>query len=148
MAPRNKSDEAYVVDLCDEFLGEQGRRQHRFTWLVGDAGSDGRCRKLPVDAFYEGRRLVVEYRELQHDRAVPFFDRRQTISGIGRGEQRRLYDRRREEEIPSHGLQLLVIRPTDLDCDRRQRLRRNREHDRVALARLFLLHRIELSPDA
>lgn len=64
-------------------LNVRGSRQHRFNWLVGDPGGDGRPRSLPVDAYYETLGLVVEYRELQHDRAVTFFDKpdRLTISG-------------------------------------------------------------------
>ena len=134
---RIDSDEAYVLDLCDELLSEESSRQHRFEWLVGDAGRDGRCRRLPVDGYYHGHGLVIEYRERQHDEPVAFFDRRETISGVGRGDQRRLYDRRREEEIPRHGLRLVVVRPRDLDCDRRQRLRRNTERDREALLDLL-----------
>src|SRR5438045_9760913 len=38
---RARSDEAYVIDLCDELIGEQGRRQHTFHWLVGDPGRHG-----------------------------------------------------------------------------------------------------------
>src|SRR5215211_1798560 len=33
---RAASDEAYVIDLCDEILGERALRQHRFEWLRGD----------------------------------------------------------------------------------------------------------------
>jgi hypothetical protein len=33
---------------------------------------------------------------------------------VERGEQRALYDARRDAEIPAHGLRLLVIRPADL----------------------------------
>jgi len=55
-----KGDEAYVIDLCDELLGERANRQHPFPWLVGDAGCEGRCRQLPVDAYCEQHGLVVE----------------------------------------------------------------------------------------
>jgi hypothetical protein len=134
---RATSDEHYVIDLCDEILGERALRQHHFVWLLGEPARDGGARQLPVDGYYEVRRLVVEYRERQHDEAVPFFDRRQTVSGVGRGEQRRLYDERREREIPKHGLRLLVVRPQDLDADARLRLRRSRERDREALRALL-----------
>jgi hypothetical protein len=130
-------DELYVVDLCDEVLGEQARRQCCFPWLVGDPGKAGGRRALPVDAYYEGHGLVVEYQERQHTEPTPFFDRRQTVSGVGRGEQRSLYDQRREAEIPAHGLRLVVVRPRDLDADSRGRLRRNRTHDRQALSTLL-----------
>ena len=51
-------DEKYILELCDEILGEKGIRQHTFPFLRGDAGT-----KLPVDAFYKEHNLVVEYRE-------------------------------------------------------------------------------------
>ena len=85
---RNLSDEQYVVDLCDEILEEKGKRQHRFDFLRGDPGKHGRSTRLPVNAFYESQKLVVEYMERQHAESVPFFDRRLTVSGISRGEQR------------------------------------------------------------
>jgi hypothetical protein len=82
---------------------------------------------------------VVEYRELQHDQPVPHFDKpdRLTVSGVHRGEQRALYDARRDTEIPAHGLRLVVIRPADLDADSRGRLRRNQEADLVALRKIL-----------
>lgn len=134
---RSKSDEAYVLDLCDEVLAEAAQRQHTFPWLCGDPGKNGRAVCLPVDAYYEGHRLVVEYRECQHDEPTPFFDRRQTVSGVGRGEQRRLYDLRRDSEIPKHGLRLVVIKPNDLDADSRGRLRRSRDADIVEVQRIL-----------
>jgi hypothetical protein len=134
---RGESDEAYVIDLCDEILAEAALRQHRFRWLVGDPGRGGRRATLPVDAFYPGRGLVIEYRELQHDEPVPFFDRRDTVSGVGRGAQRFLYDERREMEIRRHGLRLVIFRPKDLASDSRGRLRRNRERDLEALRRIL-----------
>lgn len=135
MASRDDSDEAYVVGLCNHVLGEEALTQHRFDWLLGDPGARGRRVRLPVDAYWPGHRLVVEYRELQHDRPVPHFDKpdRLTVSGVHRGEQRALYDARRDTEIPAHGLRLVVVRPADLDADGRGRLRRDREADLAAL---------------
>ena len=130
---RSLSDEAYVTDLCDDILDEKASRQHRFPWLLGDPGGSGRRATLPVDAYYPEHQLVVEYREIQHSQPVKFFDRRETISGVGRGEQRRIYDRRRETEIPRHGLRLIIVDCTDLDSDPRGRLRRNRSADGRAL---------------
>lgn len=137
-AGREASDEAYVLDLCDEVLGVAGERQHRFDWLRGDAGHGGREAHLPVDAFYATASVIVEYRERQHEQAVPIMDSRPTISGVPRGEQRRLYDERREALIPAHGLRLVVIKPDDLGCDRRGRLRRrDRDADLSAVRRVL-----------
>jgi hypothetical protein len=44
---RETSDETYVLDLCDEILGEPGQRQARFGWLLGHPGRDGRVRTPP-----------------------------------------------------------------------------------------------------
>ncbi|MET9507816.1 hypothetical protein ABZX62_04930 [Streptomyces flavidovirens] len=128
---REDSDEAYVLDLCDEALGDRGERQHRFDWLRGDPGSSGRRVKLPVDSYWPSRRLVVEYRELHHDQPTMFFDKpdRMTVSGVHRGEQRALYDTRRDTQIPGNGLRLVVIRPAELTADARGRLLRKREED-------------------
>jgi hypothetical protein len=136
---RETSDEAYVIDLCDEILGEQSQRQYRFDWLLGDPGATGGRVGLPVDAYYPDHGLVVEYRERQHDELVAHFDKpdRMTISGVHRGEQRQLYDRRREDQIPAHGLRLIVIRADDLASDTRRRLRRDRETDLRSLRRLL-----------
>jgi len=133
---RDTSDEAYVIDLCDSILGECALRQHRFAWLRGDEGRTG-SRALPVDAYYPSAGVVVEYREIQHDGGVPFFDRRATLSGVGRGEQRRIYDERRDQLIPGEGLRLVVIKPTDLDSDRRGRLVRSLSADKEAVEKLL-----------
>jgi hypothetical protein len=125
---RADSDEAYVIDLCDEILGRNAIRQHRFPFLKGDGGHT-----LPVDAYYSDLNLVVEYRERQHTEAVKFFDRRQTVSGVSRGEQRRLYDQRRREILPARGIQLIEVSCTDLAHHSGKRLRRDRTRDRQVL---------------
>jgi hypothetical protein len=69
----------------------------------------------------------------------PHFDKpdKITVSGVHRGEQRALYDTRRDTEVPAHGLRLVVIRPADLDADGRGRLRRNQEADLAALKKIL-----------
>ena len=126
---RKDSDETYVIDLCDEVLKLQASRQHTFPFLVGDGA---RPRRLPVDAYYEPLKLVVEYRELQHTEAVPFFDKpdKKTVSGVPRGEQRALYDKRRREVLPEHGITLIEISYFDFMHEgKSKRLVRNREKD-------------------
>lgn len=136
---RAESDEAYVINLCDELLGEKAQRQHGFPWLLGDPGRGGGRRRLPVDAYYPEHRLVVEYQERQHDQPVRHFDKPEvmTVSGVHRGEQRRIYDERRRLEIPKHGLRLVVVTPGDLQADRRGRLRRDHAKDLPVLRTLL-----------
>ncbi|WP_420592722.1 hypothetical protein [Robiginitalea biformata] len=117
-------DEEYVLDLCDEVLGEKGLRQHRFDFLRGDAGT-----MLPVDAYYPRHNLVVEYRERQHSESVPFFDKRKTVSRVSRGLQRQKYDRLREEKIPENGIQLKILHFYDFQHDSSKRLLRNAKKD-------------------
>ncbi|MFD9366343.1 hypothetical protein ACFWA6_01365 [Streptomyces sp. NPDC060020] len=128
---RDDSDEAYVVGLCNQVLGATALTQHRFDWLLGDPGAGGRRARLPVDAYWPSHRLVLEYRERQHDEPTPFFDKphRMTVSGVHRGEQRARYDGYRDAQIPAHGLRLVVVRPSDLAADGRGRLRRVPESD-------------------
>ncbi len=121
---RMQSDESYIINLCDEVLQLKALRQYRFDFLKGDAGT-----KLPVDAYYPTLQLVVEYRERQHTEEVKFFDRRQTVSGVGRGEQRKLYDQRRRELLPKNGIQLLEIGYDDFEHRNNKKLIKNREAD-------------------
>ena len=112
-------DEIYILDLCDDLLGETAKRQHRFPFLHGDSG-----RTLPVDAFYPSLNLVIEYRERQHFEAVKFFDRRLTVSGLPRGQQRDRYDQRRRDELQKHHIRLIELNVTDFSCTARKRLHR------------------------
>lgn len=91
--PRPK-DETYIIDLCDEVLGLKASRGHRFEFLRGDPGKNGRRACLPVDAYYAELNLVVEYHERQHSEPVSFFDRRivgrlctlmDQLENVGRG---------------------------------------------------------------
>lgn len=123
-AKRNDSDENFIIDLCDEVLQSMAIRQAKFDFLRGDVGT-----KLPCDAYYPHLKLVIEYREKQHTEAVKFFDRRQTVSGVGRGEQRRIYDQRRRDMLPKHGITLVEIGYDEFEHDRSKRLIRNKEKD-------------------
>jgi hypothetical protein len=118
---RANSDEFYVLDLCDEVLGEAGLRQHRFPRLLGDPSpKTGRTIALPVDGYWPGHNIVVEFYERQHSEAVPFFDKpdRMTVSGVSRGEQRALYDERRRTLVPQQGIRLVVITLDDFEVRR------------------------------
>jgi len=131
---RKDNDEAYVLELCDEALNMVGSRQHKFDFLVGDSG-----RKLPVDIYYSTLNLVVEYRETQHSNEVKFFDKpdKVTVSGVSRGEQRKIYDQRRRDVLSEYGIQLIEIDYSDFEYDRKNRIIRNREKDREVVRRIM-----------
>lgn len=136
---REASDEFYVIDLCDEVLGESALRQHRFPWLVGDPSpKTGRTAGLPVDAYWPSLNLVVEFYERQHSEAVPFFDKpgRVTVSGVSRGEQRALYDERRRQLIPQQGIRLIVMTLDDFE-HKRGKLVRDHDRDVATVAKLL-----------
>lgn len=128
-------DENYVLDLCDEVLKVKGSRQHRFDFLRGDSG-----RQLPVDIYYEDLKLVVEYREYQHSNAVKHFDKpdKLTVSGVQRGEQRKIYDKRRRDVLPANKIQLIEIDYTDFEYDGRNKIVRDRERDLELTAKILL----------
>jgi hypothetical protein len=124
MKGRTDSDEAYVIDLCDRVLNRRALRQHHFTFLRGDTG-----RTLPVDAYYPDLALAVEYRERQHIEDIPWWNKRQTVSRIPRGEQRAKYDQLRREVLPLHGISLVELNHTDFGLTARKRLLRAADED-------------------
>ena len=142
MASRKDSDEFYVINLCDDILGLKAFRQHTFDFLRGD-GTPGR--KLPVDAYYPELSLVVEYRERQHSESVVFFNKKTTISGVSRDEQRQIYDQRRRDILPKHGIRLVDISFADLKHNSRKRLVRDRQNDIIVIRQMLKLGDTTLS---
>ena len=132
---RQKSDESYVIDICDEILQHKASRQHHFDFLRGDTGI-----KLPVDAYYESLNLVIEYREKQHTEEVKFFDHKMTSSGVTRDVQRRIYDERRRVKLPENGIKLIEIDYLHLEHSGSKRLIRNREKDFEIIKELLNLN--------
>lgn len=129
MPSRTLSDEAYVIDLCDRVLGLTARRQHRFDFLRGDAKPGKQGVKLPVDAFYPSLHLVIEFRERQHTESVPIMDQRMTVSGVTRGLQREIYDQRRRDILPAHGIAFVELSYDQFACDNHKQLLRRRDED-------------------
>lgn len=116
--------ERYVLDLVEQILGP-AERGKRFEWALGDPSpKTGRQARLPFDAVWEHRRLIIEVDEDQHTEATLIFDKphRMTVSGVHRGEQRRLYDERKRAAARAQGYRLVAIawsrrrkpRPDDL----------------------------------
>lgn len=124
MNKKSDKDESYIIDLCDEVLKEKALRQHCFSFLKGDAGT-----LLPVDAYYKSKELVIEYHEKQHTESIKLFDNRMTTSGVSRGEQRKIYDNRRKEILPQHGIKLVILSYSDFEFNSQKRIIRSRERD-------------------
>jgi hypothetical protein len=141
VAVQSISDEHYVIDLCDRALGLKSLRQHTFDFLRGDPGKNGVGRQLPVDAYYHDLNLVIEYRERQHFESVKFFDQKKTVSRMSRGQQRALYDQRRRDVLPQHGIALVEF---DFDQFRHKSNRRLVRDEAVDLevVRAHLRHSI------
>ena len=82
--------------------------------------------------------------ESQHYVPTPHFDKPDvmTVSGVHRGLQRRLYDERKAELIPQHGLTLIALPITAFEV-RGKKIKRNTERDlevvRSVLSRAELL---------
>ena len=93
-----------------------------------------RCVPLPIDGYYETLRLAVEYRERQHSEPVSFWDRKPTLSGCTRGEQRRRYDGRRRLVLPQHGIRLVELNYSMFGHDGRKRLLRDRVADELVIS--------------
>jgi hypothetical protein len=103
--------ERWVVELCERVLGPRDA-VCRFDWALGDPSPrTGRCVRLPFDAVWEERRVIVEVDEDQHRDPSPFFDKplRMTVSGVHRGEQRRRYDERKRAAARAQGYRLVPI---------------------------------------
>jgi len=128
---RTDSDENYVLGLCDQILELKSSRQHKFDFLRGDTNSFEQSVRLPVDGYYQTLNLIVEYHERQHTENVKFFDKpnKMTISGVPRGEQRKIYDQRRRYILPKHGIQLIEISYSDFNHNRQKRILRDQKKD-------------------
>jgi diadenosine tetraphosphate (Ap4A) HIT family hydrolase len=135
MPPRTDSDEKYILDLVAEVLAEPDYRwQHRFPTLLGDPGRAGRRRPLPVDGYFPRHHLIVEYWEKQHSAPVPIMDEGLTVSGMSRGHQRRLYDKRRQAWAEANSLRFVILDYRGFQTDPLGRLQRDPARDRLIVA--------------
>jgi hypothetical protein len=124
---KTNSDENYVLDLCDMVLGMNSSRQHRFEFLLGDRNKRGIAAKLPVDGYYQEKNLVIEYHERQHTETAVFFDKpnKITVSGVTRGEQRKIYDERRRIVLLERKIALIEFSYHDFDHNKQKRIIRS-----------------------
>jgi diadenosine tetraphosphate (Ap4A) HIT family hydrolase len=73
-------------------------------------------------------------------------DEGDTVSGVSRGHQRRLYDQRRAAWAKAHGMQLLILDYRGFETDRRGRLQRNRPRDRQIVAQALRAAGVHVEP--
>ena len=113
------SDEFYLVNLCDELLKQKASRKHTFDTLLGRLHKKGKTRtKLPLDAYYEDLKLVIE-----------FFEKKETEESADREAQRKFYDQRKKVVLKKKEIQLIDINYALFECDENDRLVRNKEND-------------------
>ncbi|HNS49715.1 MAG TPA: HIT family protein [Anaerolineae bacterium] len=135
MTARAESDEKYLLDIVARILAEPDYSwQHRFPALLGDPGRDGKPRTLPVDGYFPRHRLIVEYWERQHSAPVGIMDEGESVSGVSRGHQRRLYDARRQAFADAHGLRLVILDYRGFETGHQGRLRRDPARDEAIVA--------------
>lgn len=122
------SDEYYLVNLCDELLKQKASRKHTFHTLVGNLHKKGKGRtKLPLDAYYEDLKLVLE-----------FFDKNGTKDELDDKEQARkakikYYDQLKKKAILNKKLRLIEINYALFECNEVNKLVRNTENDMLVL---------------
>ena len=129
---RENSDEYYVIGLCNEVLGIEAIHQATFDFLKDDTGAG-----LKVDAYYEPLKLVVEYMEIQHFKKGMYGNKYCPASGMYRDNQRAMYDQRRRDILPKHGIKLVEIKYSDFAYNSKYRLLRNREEDIKVIRKLL-----------
>ena len=101
-----RAEAACIAAFCRALETNNVRRRHTFDFLRGDpTPRRPKGSLLPVDAYFAGFGLVVEYMGSQHFAGNPLMDRR-----AGRAEQRSRYQALRSELLPKHGLKLIRVR--------------------------------------
>ena len=72
---------SYVIRLLSEILEAEPGREKTYPWALGDVSpKTGRAARLPFDAVWEDRKLIIEVDEDQHWRPVKFWDKADMVS--------------------------------------------------------------------
>ncbi|PHS10951.1 MAG: hypothetical protein COA88_01305 [Kordia sp.] len=117
------SDEFYLVNLCDDLLKEKASRKHTFDTLLGKLHKKGKTRtKLPLDAYYEDLKLVIE-----------FFEKKDTDESSEREAQRKYYDQRKKDVLEKKKISLIDINYALFECNENDRLVRDKNNDCIVL---------------
>jgi hypothetical protein len=117
-----------LVGLCNEILKEKAVHQYSFNFLLGDLHKDGKRRtRLPLDAFYFGLNMAIEFYEKgdeDSDDAKVI-----TVSNVKRSEQRKIYAQRKRDVLKEKGIGLIEMDYDEFECDKENKLVRNKEAD-------------------
>jgi len=73
-------------------------------------------------------------------------DEGETVSGVSRGHQRRLYDQRRAAWVKANGLRLVILDYRGFETDREGRLRRDGPRDRQIVTQALRAAGVHLEP--
>ncbi|QHI36909.1 hypothetical protein IMCC3317_22790 [Kordia antarctica] len=126
------SDENYLLNICDELLGQEASRKHTFDTLVGNLHKRGKGRtKLPVDAYYKELKLVME-----------FFQQNKPFEELDEKEQARItqikyYDELKKEAVLAKSFRYMKINYAQFECDEANKLIRNTENDTLVLKEIL-----------
>ena len=115
------SDADYLLDLCDEAIGETGLRKHELPWLLSDPDPEGRGVPEPVAAYWPGKQIVAELVK----------------------DERREHIRRRVGVLTAYGVATVVLDPTHFAQDGLGALRRLRDRDMSEIRGLLSSQAIE-----
>ena len=100
-------DEEYVLDLCDQVLGQSSSRQHQFDFLCGVMDT---VVNLPVDSYYKQLQLIIEYRSSNTK------------------EDEYVY-----QVLKQHGKSLIILSYSDFKYDSHKRIVRDIDSDKQAV---------------
>lgn len=122
------SDEFYLVNLCDELLQQEASRKHTFNTLVGSQHKRGKGRtKLPLAAYYEDLKLVIEF--LRHDQDFDALDKKAQARII----QIKRYHQLKKKAVLQKNLLFIEINYDAFTCDDTNKLTRNIAQDKLVL---------------
>lgn len=134
------NDEAYIMNICDELLLQTSVRQFTFENLLGDYHKDGESRTaLPLDAYYEEKKLVIELINKRSPAPKKGIDKgkRRTVSGVNRQEQRLKYQLRKQEFLKKEEINLVEFDYASFEVDEDLQLVRDENKVKTVLHKLL-----------
>ena len=137
---RANSDEKYLVDMINSLLGKKGSEKQTFDYLLGDLHQDGETRtELPVDLYFWELKLAIEFvnHPKTREQLIPEKQKKMTVSGVTRAEQRVKYFDRKKKVLTKKGMDFVEIPMAGFECDEHLKLLRNTENDERVLRGLL-----------